>query len=185
MTAELIKQHRRVFAAEYETNSEPVLHPAHCGPCEDCAAFLIEQPVATNLVVTLDEQGRPVDATVTLEQFIAHARKFGSMCVMETALEMGLGEVDLAKLQIVCLEVEATRKAKSGRRRHRSRTTAEIVLALKEQGLVVSAIADRLCVTDLYVQRVLRESRTSEKRPANPHGYAAISVLSPEARVNG
>lgn len=37
-----IEQHRRRFAAEYELDTEPTLHPYYCEHCKDCAEFIEE-----------------------------------------------------------------------------------------------------------------------------------------------
>lgn len=59
------------------------------------------------------------------------------------------------------------------RRRRSSAETADAVRMLRSEGLVESAIADKLGITDATVRRCLK----AENRPANPHGYAAVSAL--------
>jgi transposase-like protein len=59
------------------------------------------------------------------------------------------------------------------RRRRSADETLEAVRQLACEGLVVSAIADKLGVSDQTVRRCL----TAGNGPANPHGYAVKSAL--------
>jgi hypothetical protein len=95
----------------------------------------------------------------TLKDFIRHARKFGTECVYETA-EMYLGGKALGRLRIELDAIEAGRKSGGftvGKRRRRSKQeTIAAVLALSEDGLVRSAIPDRLGLSDSRVKQYLR-----------------------------
>jgi hypothetical protein len=122
---------------------------------------------------------------------IRHAEKFGTECVFETAcgysdwkggkpFEWDRGNPRLVRLRLELDAIDAERKVglrglgRSPRRRRSSGETAGAVRQLKAEGLVVSAIADKLGVSDAYVKRCC----TAENGAANPHGYAAKSALS-------
>jgi len=111
----------------------------------------------------------------TLDELLRHAHEFGVAEVFETATENGFTERDLARLSVELDAIEAARKQGRftvGKRRRRTPAeTVDAVRMLRAAGLVVSAIADKLGVTDAYVRRCLKDrSETSEKQPVNPHG---------------
>jgi hypothetical protein len=99
----------------------------------------------------------------TLDQFIRHARFFGTECVYETAEQEGLSSADLARLRIELDSLDAGRKSKHGfsigkRRRRSSDETRAAALALSVDGFVPKAIADKLGISDRTVTGYLRES---------------------------
>jgi transposase-like protein len=105
---------------------------------------------------------------------LAHARKFGVECVYETAVD-GRDETDpdLRRLRIELDAIEANRPTglrglgRPSRRRRVNGETAEAVQQLAAEGLVVSAIADKLGVTDATVRRHLgRNGRDQSRKPA-------------------
>jgi hypothetical protein len=68
-----------------EQESDLPLHPARCGPCDDCLEFLEEHPrYARRAPGGVDHGGLPQSAP-TVEQFRRHAEKFGPECVLERA----------------------------------------------------------------------------------------------------
>jgi hypothetical protein len=111
---------------------------------------------------------------VTIAALLKHAELFGAECVYETACQNGFSETELVLLRVDLDAIEARRKNGRftvGKRRRRSPgETAEVVSLLREHGLVVPAIADRLGVSDAYVRRILGQSRTAEQGAANPYG---------------
>jgi hypothetical protein len=118
-----------------------------------------------------------------LTKYIRHAEKFGVECVFETAQDDGaLSMRHLARLRLELDAIEADRKrgrfTVGARRRRSSDETATAVLMLRDEGLVVAAIADKLGVTDRYVKRHLKEAGTRQNGSANAHGYAAEMPLS-------
>lgn len=118
--------------------------------------------------------------SATLEEFIKHAEKFGAECVFEVASSNGFSERELLQLRIELDAIEAARKGirftVGTRRRRAPAETVEAVLALAHEGLVVSAIADKLGVTDAYIRRCLK----AENGLANPHDRRAKVALSSE-----
>jgi hypothetical protein len=109
--------------------------------------------------------------TPTLAQLLRHARMFGTECVYETGEQAGLSRADLARLRIECDAREAGRTSRTGRftvgtRRRRSEDeTRSAVLALSVDGLVPSAIADKLGIRDRTVRRYLRQTGASAPEP--------------------
>lgn len=96
------------------------------------------------------------------EPLLTHARKFGVDCVYETvAGRCDVTDSDLRRLQIELDAIEADRRTglrgfgRPARRRRRNGATAESVRLLAAEGLVVSAIADKLGITDSTVRRYL------------------------------
>jgi hypothetical protein len=49
-----------------------------------------------------------------LDQFVRHARAFGTECVYETAVQDGLSRANLARLRIELDELDAGRKSRLG-----------------------------------------------------------------------
>ena len=96
----------------------------------------------------------------TLDEFVRHARLFGTECVEETASNY-LGERSMALLRVELDGIErglqSSRGYSIGKRRRRSaKDTAAAVVQLSVEGLIPAAIADKLGVQDAYVRRVLK-----------------------------
>lgn len=107
-----------------------------------------------------------------LASLLRHAELFGVEGVYETA---GISDpVDRAILRLELDAIEAKRKNGRytvGRRRRRCvAETVELVALLRAQGLVKTAIADKLGISDDYVRKCLSKSATVENGGANPHG---------------
>jgi hypothetical protein len=83
-----------------------------------------------------------------LADFVRHARRFGPECVVETARDYLIGG-DLVELEadLVLLDV-----GHAGKRRRRTTPTLRAqVAALRRRGMVPSAIADTLNISDRRV----------------------------------
>jgi hypothetical protein len=86
------------------------------------------------------------------------------------------------------LDALANRKRRRGRfasGKRRRRSTAETVAAVRQlraDGLVTSAIAEKLGLSDRYVRDCLRGSRTPKTGVANPHGCAADFPMNGQRR---
>ena len=96
----------------------------------------------------------------TLTAFVRHAKLFGTEGVEETAAGF-LGESALARLRVELDALERNRRSPSGYsigkpRRRSASETATAVVQLSVEGLVVSAIADRLGISDKRVKALLR-----------------------------
>jgi hypothetical protein len=96
----------------------------------------------------------------TFDEFVRHARLFGTECVEETARHY-LGERSMALLRVELDSIERglqnSRGYSIGKRRRRSvKETASAVTQLSVEGLIPSAIADKLGINDAYVRRVLK-----------------------------
>ena len=84
----------------------------------------------------------------TLAAFVRHARLFGTECVAGTAADY-LEPAELNRLMIELDAIDRGQKSSRGfrigkRRRRRSDETAAMVAQLRSEGLVPSAIADKL-----------------------------------------
>jgi hypothetical protein len=166
---------RNIAARERE--SDVPLHPARCGPCEDCLELL-------------RERGR--DRTPSASAFagyLRHAERFGSELVLGAAAG-SLSADELARLEAELVLLNARKNGKptkSGRpARSQRRTTDELrgqVLVLRNRGLVPTAIADVLNISDRRVQAILAEARRSENggsnRPIHAKKNAAKAVARP------
>jgi hypothetical protein len=127
-----------------------------------------------------------VITTPTVAEFLTHARRFGPECVVETARDI-LGEHELRELEVgLVLSVGPTDRLRQ------RRTTADLagqVRALFERGLVPSAIADALNISDRRVAGILSKSRTSEnggrKRLNQAEKNAAKAEVQPAGRRDG
>lgn len=115
-----------------------MIHPAECGPCEDCAEFLADvahdragsavAPRGDNRksLPFLDPEERPTDITVVRPE-----------------------------LRRAILEADAAQRRTAERRGSR----AAVARRLRAEGLVVGAIADRMGVSDKTVRNYLAGSR--------------------------
>lgn len=110
--------------------------------------------------------GHKPDGTVvpmsppTLAELLRHAERFGSEGVYETGAAF-LAPSALARLRVDLDQVERNRRGrygtKIGKARRRSpEETKAMVTQLSVEGLIVSAIADKLGVSDAYVTRILK-----------------------------
>lgn len=85
---------------------------------------------------------------LTAEMFRRHAEKFGPEMVKETAAALGIG-----------LSPSTIREQKKAAPKYRRRTTASMVADAREmhaRGVVLTAIADQLNVSDRRVKELLR-----------------------------
>jgi hypothetical protein len=119
---------------------------------------------------------------VPLAEYMRHAELFGVELVYETASGNGFSERELARLRVELDAIEAGRKrgrfTVGSRRRRTPEETAEAVRMLRDEGLVIAAIADKLGISDRHVKRCLNGSERPKNSPATPHGYAAKVALS-------
>jgi hypothetical protein len=95
---------------------------------------------------------------VTLKKLIRHAQRFGTEEVFETAEADGFDPKTLALLRVELDRIDGTLRPVD-RPHRRRRTEAEAVLAaveLRNAGLVIPAIADRLHVSDARARHLLR-----------------------------
>lgn len=111
--------------------------------------------------------------TELFASLLRHAELYGADGVLEAAEELDPGE--RARLRLELDALEAARKSGrftiGTRRRRRPEETVELAGLLRhEQGWVVSAIADKLGVSDDYVRKCLSRYRKAENGGSNPHG---------------
>jgi hypothetical protein len=169
-----------------EFESDVPLHLDRCGLCEDCAEYLEEHR----------QHARCDVPSPALAQFLRHAEKFGAECVLEAAGSPTAGELVELEAELVLLEHRKGKKGKPANRNGRPartrqrRTTAELrehVVALRTRGMVPTAIADALNLSDRRVQAILAESRRSRnrahKRLNHAKKYAAKGIGRPAARI--
>jgi hypothetical protein len=103
-------------------------------------------------------------AITTLQEYVRHAELFGTECVYETALEEGHGPRTLARLRVELDSIEASRKSRRGftigkRRRRPKAETRAAVEVLSLEGLVPSAIAHKLGISEKATKEHLRALR--------------------------
>jgi hypothetical protein len=174
--------------AQRESNAEASLHPAACGPCDDCIDFIWTPGKPTErikaeyarreLAAAESKHLATIDAShPTLEQFKTHARKFGPDCVVETARDR-LSPAQLAELELEIATLGSGNGKPAGTRQRR--TTDDLagqVLALRDRGVMPAAIADTLNLSDRRVANILSRSRPSrngaEKRLVQAKLFAA------------
>lgn len=105
--------------------------------------------------------------TASFDELVQHARCFGTEGVLESA-----PPALRARLQIELDAIEASqprRRFKTRKRRRRTpEETVEAVAALRHEGLVPAAIANKLGLSPQYVRRCLkRASQTASLRGKN------------------
>jgi hypothetical protein len=118
---------------------------------------------------------------LTSEKLLAHASSYGTDCVYDTAAtHLSAGELALLRVELDRIDRSAPtrgRFAPKPRRRRRSREeTLAAAVALRQQGLVIGAIADKLTITRKVVKELLathrRRQRAAEKAaPPRPPSY--------------
>jgi len=123
-------------------------HPRNCGPCEDCAEFLLENRGGRL------PAGHP---GIDLKGLLRHARRFGTECIYETVIGVGLSTLELRRLR---MELDTIDAAKPGRARSkpRKRSRAEtrvMVQALVGKGWTRREIAEEMHVADKTVDNYL------------------------------
>jgi hypothetical protein len=102
-----------------------------------------------------------------LRDYLRHAQLYGSDCVYETAAtHLAAGELALLRIELDQLERRAVkgRFARKARKRRRSgEETLIAVVTLREQGLVVGAIADKLGISIKVVKELLATHRRRQR----------------------
>jgi hypothetical protein len=120
----------------------------------------------------------------TVTAFLAHARRFGPECVVETARAC-LPEREVHELE-VGLVLSAVGPKVHLRQRRTTVDLAGQVLALADRGLVAIAIADALNISDRRVAVILKTCRTSkdggQKRLNQAEKNAAKAEVQPGSR---
>jgi hypothetical protein len=183
---------RNIALREANADSGVPLHPARCGPCDDCLEFIkgakrgeyggrLKAEYARREFAAADRKlartvevrrrrGRP--PALTVKRFLEHAQRFGTDGVLETARAY-LGRAELADLEARLLVLGARNgKPKVKRQRRTTRDLAGQVIALRGRGFVPAAIADLLNLSDRRVAEILAKSRTSLRPPDFPLNQA-------------
>jgi predicted transcriptional regulator len=110
-------------------------------------------------------------SVVGLEQFLRHARLFGSDLVIETA-EPLLTERELVRLRVEIdslVRRSSRRLSRSPRRRRPTEETMLAAVAMREEGFVIGYIAEKLGVTEKTVRELLARHRRESASPQGPH----------------
>jgi hypothetical protein len=103
----------------------------------------------------------------TYDEFVRHAHRFGVECVYETAASY-LIERELALLRSELDELTPKRRSDV--------ELIEQVIALRDEGLVPAAIADKLRLGERRVRSILSTSRPTKTRGEKPLNQAAKSA---------
>jgi hypothetical protein len=125
----------------------------------------------------------PVSEVVPgFEQFLRHAELFGPESVIEVAEQL-LPEREVARLRV---EVDALHRRSSRRasrlprRRRSTQETLIAVVALREQGLVIGYIAEKLSITEKTVKELLARHRRESASPQGGKQVLDASSGTPE-----
>jgi hypothetical protein len=110
------------------------------------------------------EQGMRIGGNLTAEQLRKHAARFGPEMVAETAVAAGIDVRQRSKRQ----------PAPARRQRRSSQQITQQVLELRGRGLVVSAIADSLNISDRRARQIIAATTatngsTKVSQFAKPH----------------
>jgi hypothetical protein len=101
----------------------------------------------------------------TYDEFVTHARRFGVECVFETATTyLARRELALLRSELDELSSSSKRSRRPTASKHR-RTDFDLieqVIALRDEGLVPAAIADKLNLGERRVRSILATSQTSQ-----------------------
>jgi hypothetical protein len=102
-----------------------------------------------------------------LHYYLRHAQLYGAECVYETAAtHLPAGELALLRVELDRIDAHQPRGrfASKTRKRRRSREeTLAAAVALREQGLVIGAIADKLAITCKVAKELLATHRRRQR----------------------
>jgi hypothetical protein len=116
------------------------------------------------------------EAAPGFEQFLHHAKVYGTELVIETA-EGLLPERDLARLRVEMDALDRRPSRRFSRLPRRRRSTEETMLAavaMREQGLVTGYIAERLAITEKTVKALLARHRREQRQSAPQQGEKQV-----------
>jgi hypothetical protein len=123
--------------------------------------------------------------TLGFEQLLRHAQVFGPESVIEVA-ELLLPERELARLRVEVDLLERRRSRYGPRRRRSTQETLLAAVAMREEGLVIGYIAEKLGVTAKTVRELLaRHRRESAPRQAQSQGLDPPSRSPKTASLSG
>jgi hypothetical protein len=108
------------------------------------------------------------EVTPGFEQFLRHAQLFGTELVIETAARL-LPERELARLRVEIDPLSRRRRRRFAPSPRRRRSTMETMLAcvdMREQGLVIGLIAEKLSISEKTVKELLARHRREQGRSA-------------------
>jgi hypothetical protein len=117
--------------------------------------------------VWLEKDALASEVTPGVEKFVRHAQAFGPELVIETAASL-LPERDVARLRVEVDALERRARRRFGANPRRRRSTQETmlaVLALREQGLVLGFIGEKLGISEKRVRELLARHRRESAPP--------------------
>jgi hypothetical protein len=140
-----------------ERRKETPLHPARCGPCEDCTEFIAEQNPRYTLWRNRENGTRIEQPLPTAEQLRRHAQRFDVEEVAETATKTGVPLAELAGLKADLREIAHAKRSRFGTKAKTAATNGHDARALYEAGLTHEEIAARLNWSLARVRNALRQ----------------------------
>jgi hypothetical protein len=106
----------------------------------------------------------------SFEEFLVHAKAYGSECVVQTAASW-LTERELARLRVEIDLLDPRSSRRGSRRRRRSTWQTQVAcIALRAEGLAHGYIAEKLGISEKRVRALLAQDRRSRKTSAPPQG---------------
>jgi len=131
--------------------------------------------------VDLEPVGPPSE--VTYKQLLTRARRFGTICVVETAIELRLPPAQVARLRIECDELDRLARENRYRppRRRRGSETTAAVRQVASEGLSTGEIATKLSLSEKRVLNI-RASVTRDFEVPVSRGF---DPTKPVAKASG
>ena len=104
----------------------------------------------------------------SFEEFLVHAKAYGSECVVQTAASW-LTERELARLRVEIDLLDPRSSRRGSRRRRRSTWQTQVAcIALRAEGLAHGYIAEKLGISEKRVRELLARDRRSRKASVRP-----------------
>jgi hypothetical protein len=163
---------RNIAARAADPGSTTPLHPGRCGPCGDCREFLRTRKARRRAKLGLE-----LALSEREQERRARARQQRLRKKLAT-LEQENGEPTRSRRRQLEMELARLEREKPARTRQR-RTTTELreqVLELDRRGMVRSAIADVLNLSDRRVAEILAKCRKPGNGVAGPLNHAEKSA---------